>query len=95
MFRPTTAGIKMDTSSTTTTASVAPLTTTTSVAPSSTSSFEVELNVTVTEADYFYQVEQLTFLWVLFTLIVIGELKCFLNVANLHQNLYITANGRK
>jgi hypothetical protein len=26
------------------------------------------------DPEYFYQVEQLTFLWVLFTLIVIGEL---------------------
>jgi len=61
----------MDSSTTTITA-----TTTTASSPSSTSAFEVELNITVAEqngADYFYQVEQLTFLWVLFTLIVIGK----------------------
>ena len=56
--------------STTTTVSTTTMTT------SSTVTFDMELNITVTEqngADYFYQVEQLTFLWVLFTLIVIGN----------------------
>jgi hypothetical protein len=55
-------------------------TTTTMMTPSSTSTLEIELNITVTEqngADYFYQVEQLTFLWVLFTLIVIGKFFVF------------------
>ena len=49
---------------------------TTTMTTSSTVTFDMELNITVTEqngADYFYQVEQLTFLWVLFTLIVIGN----------------------
>ena len=68
---------KMDAITTTTTMLT---TTTTMMTPSSTSTLEIELNITVTEqngADYFYQVEQLTFLWVLFTLIVIGKFFVF------------------
>lgn len=44
--------------------------------PSTSSSSEVNATATSDQADpeYFYQVEQLTFLWVLFTLIVIGYL---------------------